>query len=124
MPKRKVDFKKLQQEWYTKLKTSGFADIEHADGSINSSKPYLMRAAHQVYQDSVQEYYYLCYHFLNEHTFKSELEKVIWEYHTEGISNRQIATILKKIKINAGKDKIRIIVNQLIKIMKEKYLST
>jgi len=37
--------------------------------------------------------------FLNNYKFKSKLETVIWEYHTNAISIDNIAEIIYKLKI-------------------------
>jgi hypothetical protein len=125
MPQPKDDFKKLKAKWYKKLKDeTDFVDIEYEDGSMTSCLPRSPRNKIPYQQELIRDYYYMCYHFLNEHDFTTELEKVIWEYHTEGISVRDIVVVLKKIKIKTDKTTVGEIVKKLGDIMKSRYLQT
>jgi hypothetical protein len=126
MTKRKVNYNQLKAKYYKKLKDSGFKDIEHGTDLINSGVPYLIRVAENkttAYSETA-EYYYMCQCFLHEHTFDTTLEKVIWEYYTEGLSYRQIESTLLKVKIkNYKRDKIWRIIKRLESLMKARYLS-
>ena len=119
----KADFKKLQALWYKKAEESGYKDIEYKNGSMSASHLRSPRQKHAVYRESIAEYYSMCYHFLNEYAFENEVEKVIWEYHTERISARNIALLLQKAGI---RKKRKTAVWQIIKAleakMKAKYL--
>lgn len=98
MSKKKSELERLQAVWYKKLKESGFDDIEHADGSINSAVPYALRqndATTQLRAQAIQDYYCMTQHFLNDHVFDNETDKIIWEYYTHGLSYRDIAKLLK-----------------------------
>jgi hypothetical protein len=124
MSKPKDNFSKLKAEWYKKLKLQGFNDIEYEDGSIACSVPTGYRNKVVYQQEIVRDYYYMCYHFLHEHQFETQLHKIIWEYHTDGMSIRNIAETLKKAKIKVlNKSQIDRIVRKLVKIMKSRYLS-
>lgn len=37
--------------------------------------------------------------FLNDYKFETNRERIIWEYHTEGISVRDIVKLLKKARL-------------------------
>lgn len=126
MPK-KLDPKNLKAVWYKKLKDAGFSDIEQEDGnlkkwstpkSISSVRkdPSLLKMAGDM------EYYRLAGHFLNDHSFSSELERVIWEYHSNGMGVREIAAELKQVKVSTlSKTQIHGIVKRLTWAMKRRY---
>lgn len=121
---RKVNFEKLKDDWYKKLKASGFADIEYKDGSIRSCRPRHARAKDPSLRQATEEYYYMAYHFLNEYTFGSEIDKVIWDYHSNGISARDIAKLLKDTRVgDIKKTTVWGVIKRLENIMKIKYLS-
>lgn len=90
-------FKKLQKEWYIKLKKSGFEEIEdlktgglqkwHASYYMNTYPTFVFQAQ--------REYYYLATHFLTSHSFSHEIERLIWSLHSEGMPMRKIAKEVK-----------------------------
>ena len=112
---------KLQKIWYKKLKDSGFKDIEHSSGALDRS--YTKSKRTQVEIEVIQHYYSMASALLNNHTFEDHIEKVIWEYYSEGMSAREIAETLTKSGI---KKKKHVTVSKIIKkletLMKEKYL--
>jgi hypothetical protein len=122
MKPKRSEYLKFKDEWYKKLKDSGFKDIEYKDGSINPA--HLRRQQkHPVYREAIEEYYYMCYHFLHEYKFADEIEKVIWEYHTEGIGVRDIADTLRKVKLSKiKKSMVFYILKKLEQEMKSRYL--
>jgi len=129
MSRPKQQKTKLEEEtdfWYKKLKESGFEDIESRNGDIRSCVPRKHRGYAQLLdQMAITEYYEGCREFLNTYQFDSELEKVIWEYHTEGLGAETITKILHKI--NATKYKrtsIENILYNLVRKMKARYVST
>jgi hypothetical protein len=122
---KKANFNKTQKEWYKKLKESGFHDIEYKDGSVEQAVPnYLRRRKDVAFQiESVQAYYRLAEHFLNEHKFKDNIEKAIWEYHANGLSIRETCAALKTARVKkCSRSKIGSIVQHLVKTMKARYL--
>ena len=119
--------------WYKKLKDSGFEDIERDElylkrysGSLNESgKEKLSYTKRRLHWESTGDYYSMAAKFLHDYKFTSNLEKVIWEYHAEGMSMRNIAKTLKKLKLkkfNINKDKVNSIVKPLVLAMKRMYL--
>lgn len=117
-----TDFKTLQKHWYKKLKEVGFEDIE----DTNSPREYL-KTWHSTYFihrytketfEAKAEYYRMACHFLYEYDFENNLDRIIWELHSDGKSFRDISIHLKKNKIHANKDKINKIVTKLVEIMK------
>lgn len=88
-------FKDLQKTWYSKLKDTGFEEIE----DVCSDKEYLKNWHNSYFQVRYdphnfwanQEYYRLAGIFLEEHTFVNGNEKNIWKLHVDGLSIRKIA---------------------------------
>ncbi len=97
-------FKTLKAKWYAKLKRSGFDDLEIEEtGLLRGGPPIRNAIPRRDGRDggpweSKAEYYRLAEHFLNEHEFDSKLEKIIWEYHSNGMSVRDIALTLNKVR--------------------------
>lgn len=98
--KVKNDLKTLKEVWYKKLKADGFEDIEKDEHSLKDwSSRFAIR--HSIEEMTAKQIYYrMANHFLNEWEFASILDKVIWEYHTNGISVRDISFSLSKAKID------------------------
>ena len=112
---------KLQKLWYKKLKDEGFEDIEKKDGHIGRTKLNLTnRTFDQI--EITQQYYSMARSFILDYSFESEVDKVIWEYHAEGISVRMTSDLLKSVGIIKKKSTINNVVRKLEKLMKEKYL--
>lgn len=121
---KKDSFEKLQAKWYAKIKKAGFDDIERDENDlkIGSSRFYIRHRYVNELWEAKQEYYRLAEHFLNEHEFESELEKVIWEYHTNALSADNIAQTLQKAKVSKlKKSAIKNIIKRLADAMKRKY---
>ena len=91
------DFKALQAKWYAKLENSGFEDIEDQHGHLDRHKSLSNIVTHydQTSFELKQEYYRLAGQFLHDHKFKSKKEMLIWQYHCEGMSIRDIAKKMK-----------------------------
>jgi len=109
------------------LKANGFQDIEQDEDTLKEWSSRTMRKnAHENLLDSWAdklEYYDLANRFLHEYPFDKELHRVIWTYHSEGISYRNIAKLLRKAKVaRLKKDTIWRIVSELKLTMKKMYL--
>lgn len=125
MAKPKNDLEKLKKIWYKKLKDSGFGDIEYDENWMKSCLPRPNATIRDpLVRETVQAYYNMASHFLNEYKFEEELDKVIWEYHTEGISPRNIIKLLKaaKIKRKVYRKFIEDKIKRFEATMKEMYL--
>jgi hypothetical protein len=112
MNSQSKEFVELQEQWYKKLKDSGFNDIEQDEN-------YLLTSAYNMFNpnrnkvgsiqgvvdrmNSKAEYYRLAGHFLHEFKFPTELEKEIWDLHSQGISHRNIILKLKQKGVKLGK---------------------
>lgn len=119
----------LKKIWYARLKAEGFVDIESTKGIIKN--PFTERIDRNgyssIYRFAKAEYYRLAERFLNEYEFKTPLDKVMWEYHTNAISYRNIGITLDKVGITndgsiIGKDYVLKRIKPLIKEMKKRYL--
>lgn len=119
--------KQLQREWYAKLKDSGFDDIEYEGHSIKEWSSRFQRKTKLQGKDSIEaieEYHRLAEHFLNDYDFASELEKVIWEYHANGLHHGEISKILKNFnndQIPSSVPTIRRVIYKLRKKMFRMY---
>lgn len=93
------DFKKLQSEYYGKLKESGFEDIEEIDSPRELLKSWhdsYFTARHDAEEFSeVAQYYNAADSILNNYDFESPIDKAIWEKHSVGLSIRKIANELE-----------------------------
>jgi hypothetical protein len=119
-----TEYDKLRAIWYKKLEESGFEDIEQDDDKL---KAWSSRFAHdnvrQLMEDR-QPYYRLCDRFLNEFKFDSNFETVIWEYHSNGLSNKQIDKLFKETKaFKTNRHTIWLIIKRLEKTMLTMYVS-
>lgn len=90
------DFKALDAEWKTKLKDSGFEDIEKDEDSLIdwASSAFKRRPE---YDQSKAEYYRLAGQFLHDYRFRgpdAAWLKRIWELHAVGTSIREIVKIV------------------------------
>jgi hypothetical protein len=119
---KKSEFNKLKALWYKKLERSGFKDIEQDEVYFKNSNVSVIDQRRVTWQ-SQAEYYQMATDFLNVHPFKSRVERIIWEYHANGISTRDIADILNKVRKNKI---LRMTVWRIVKrleiIMKKMYL--
>ncbi len=125
MSRKKSEYSKLKTLWYKKLKAEGFVDIEHEDGSINSGVPRTMKYKNPQLRDATQEYYYIANNFLHNYKFACELDKIMWEYHSNGISIRNIVALLHQTKVTkTNRVKVWKTLKTLEKIMKGFYLDS
>ena len=99
-------FKKLQSEWYSKLKDEGFEDIEYLrDGEPGewlkgNSKFASEEAALSMSLEETDEadiiysttfdYYSQAAALLHTAEFESDIHQRVWEMHSEGLSYRKI----------------------------------
>lgn len=122
--KKPKDYNSLKKEWYEKLADSGFKDIEQDEFKFKhvSHASYFGREIVKRNYHAKSEYYSMAGQFLNSYKFESELEKVIWEYHANGISLRNIAKLLKTVEIDMNKDSVHGVLKKLVAEMKKRYL--
>lgn len=124
MANNKTEYQKQKEIWYKKLKQSGFEDIESDENNLKEWSSKFARKKSLESMIAKQTYYNLATQFLNIFAFETELEKVVWTYHTEGISVRNIAKTLKKAKIKKiNRQKVWLIVKKLRTAMKKMYVN-
>lgn len=114
-------FDKLKKLWYKKLEKSGFKDIEQDEDNL---KVWTIKLSTSQYKNGPekQTYYYMASQFLNTHEFKNHIDRIIWEYHCEGISYRNISKLLRKARVSKlTYNGIYLRIKNLSKIMFETY---
>ena len=123
----KAEYNKIRAVWYKKLKDEGFEDIEQDEDTLKSwsSTHFNKKGFSPEYRMSKIEYYQMATNFLNDYTFESNLDKIIWEYHAEAISTRDIAKLLTaaKIKKKMSHWPVFCVIKRLEEAMKRMYLS-
>ena len=118
----KSDYDKLRKLWYEKLAAVGFEDAESDDHNLKVWSSQFARKKSVVSWEAKAAYYYMANNFLNEYEFETDLERIIWEYHANAISVRDITKLLKGVKINTNRMTVWRTVHHLETIMKEMYL--
>lgn len=118
------DFKKLQKEWYEKIKKEGFVDAEDTENphrplkSWHSFKFYAPDKNQKLYfisMDSAEEYYKRARHLLVDYKFDKEIHKRIWTLHSEGWSTRQIEKKISRFDKSYKRSQISNIINKIAK---------
>ncbi len=125
MPKKPLtEYEKLRAVWYKKLEKEGFSDIESDEYNLKVWSAKFAKVSPEVYQ-AKEAYTHMATSFLNDYKFENPLERLIWEYHTEAISIRDIVKLLrKKTKVmTINRSSIWAIVNRLETSMKKMYLT-
>lgn len=117
------DYDKLRAVWYKKLKDDGFEDIESDDHNLKVWSSKFARKKTLVSWQAKAAYYYMAENFLRDYKFVSNREKVIWEYHANALSIREITRLLKKVRIKTSRMAVWRIVIRLEKIMKKMYMN-
>ena len=101
------DLKQLQKEWYHILKEDGFKDIETFSPSMEPNdilaKSKCIRDLNKLVEANNEEYYRQARGFLHEYSFKKPIHKLMWELHSEGVSNRLISKHLECVTISQVK---------------------
>jgi DNA-binding NarL/FixJ family response regulator len=109
----KAAYKRLQRKWDRQLRAGGFKDIEYR--STGSLKWW----AHRIQDDGATtnnatvrnaqaEYFRRAGQFLHDAVFVTELERRLWELHSEGLSCRAIGRLL-----SVSKDSVNRMVRRL-----------
>lgn len=123
--RKSQDYQTLKTVWYKKLEKSGFRDIEQDEYNFRhvAHSSYFSRPQSLQSWRAKEGYYTMARKFLHEYKFKSNLEKVIWEYHSEGIGHSAIAKLLKRVKIRKlNKDSVCKLTRKLALEMKRMYI--
>ncbi len=122
MAKQPTDYKSLKIIWYKKLADSGFVDIEADEETMKrrgTRTEEFARPRSRRSWEAKQAYYRMATHFLNSYPFASKLDQIIWEYHVEGISIRNISKLLTKARYkHKGKTLVGKMLLRLVNTMK------
>lgn len=141
------EYDDLRKIWYAKLKNTKFVeapknkifeldqteetkfnDIEQSDGNLKIWSSRFRTPAAVRNWKTKSSYYYMANHFLTEHKFINKTEKLIWEYHANGASIRNIVKILKtkltdKQSAKYNRNDVWEIIKRLSNIMKKTHNS-
>lgn len=110
-------FEKENKKWQRKLLKDGFNDIEQDEHNLRVWSSQFSRKKSLDTYKAKEEYYYMCTQFLNDHIFLTNLDRIIWEYHAEAISARNIAKLLAKVRIKMYHEQVWRVVKRLETIM-------
>lgn len=119
MPLSNKEFKKLESIWYAKAARSGFRDIENKSGRMDTDKALnnIVTKYTQTTYKAKEDYYRLAGQFLNDYAFKTKLERLVWEMHSEGVSIRNIVLAAKRKGFKAYRRKIHELLQKLVSEM-------
>lgn len=112
-----------QKIWYKKLEDSGFEDAEQDENSLKEWSSAFYRPRNTRLQASREPYFRLASHFLHDYQFETERDRVIWEYHAEGLQVHEIVDTLKKVKMPLSRTRVYHTIQRLANSMKAMYLS-
>lgn len=123
------EYKKIRAVWYSKLKAEGFDDIEQDEDNLKVwSSDKFGRNKGMIQNGGFEakaEYFRLATMFCAEYEFETELDRIIWTYHAEGLNNADITKLLREaklIKTKTDRQYVWTIVNRLRVLMKAKYI--
>lgn len=103
--RKQPSYRQLRDLWYKKLKEDGFEDIETKSGMLKGGSSTYEFTRERAYQqqggfEAKIAYYDMATKFLNEYKFTKRLDKIIWEYHVNAISVRNISKLLRAAKVS------------------------
>lgn len=84
----------LKRSWYTKLEAVGFNDIEKNQTSAIAELNYRKNFKTTDTFEITRTYYDWARSKLSDSKFQDRKDKLIWKYHSEGFSRREIAPIV------------------------------
>jgi hypothetical protein len=105
-------FKKLEADWYQKLKSEGFEDIEDGNNSeVIEPQVFQTRPIQHLSGDTwAQE----CVAILKSYPFRKDLHRKIFELHAQGNSVRDIVRMLKmNFKVKVSVMGVNLIINRV-----------
>lgn len=90
------EFKKLNDEWQSKIKKLGFEDIENPKNEYAPlEKTFDNRTTRTATAPETEQYYSLFQEYLINGTFDNERQKQICEYRSNGLTMAEISKELK-----------------------------
>lgn len=138
MKKKQLSLKEQEKIWYKKLEglclvcgstpvknkktlkkecptcqTEPGKNIEQDEDNLKvwSSVFFLRNSVEQI--QAKQAYYQMASSFLEDHKFETRREEVIWAYHAEGISYRDISRLLKKVRVKLSHTSVQTVIHKL-----------
>lgn len=107
------EFKKLQKDWYQRLKENGFKDIEK-DERLNEPVETLFRNTDEFLMPLQEEYYRLLSQAVNDENtvFKNEADRYILTKYSEGMQIKDIVEDLSKLGMPRKRLAIRYIIRR------------
>ncbi len=129
------EFKRLNTKWSKKLEKSGFKDIDPDDTETIQLEIVTLPQYKSQYEQGTQGYYELCQKILRTHEevmtsdsstyvkkhkiFKTDVQKRIFELHTEGKSETDISQLLK---VEFGQTYSRENINYVVRTIKDTFI--
>ena len=98
MANQSKSFKKLQDEWYAKLKATGFNDIEEGTKlkDYHSTNWNNQEAAFR--KQVTEDYYDKAMEIFRRYRFKNPKERLVWLLHAQGHTVRDIEAKFEKME--------------------------
>lgn len=86
----------LRKEWYSYLTKTGFEDIEKGLRLVAPTEELSMRIdfANMATFNAKRDYYQWAQECLTTCSFDSMVDRLIWQYHSEGFVRREIGPLL------------------------------
>lgn len=137
-PVTRSEYEALRDKWYKKLEKvkdetypDGFTDIERNEDTLkvySSDKFGARRPGRSSFTQNggwqaKATYYSMAARYLSEYPFETRREQIIWEYHSNAVSVRDIAKLLRKVKIKMKRTSVWEIVKKHKGKMFELYMS-
>lgn len=111
-------YKQLQREWDRRLAKEGFVDAEQRDGNLKTwSSDYYLNYPDETRREAYAGYFRLAGQFLYSYQFETTVDRLVWEYHSQGKSIREIPKLLWKQRIRLKKSSVGVIIKRLAKEM-------
>lgn len=85
----------LQKTWYSFLARSGFEDQERGVYLVQDNLNNLVDMQHSTTFNAKRDYYQWAQECLTCSSFDSMIDRLIWQYHSEGYSQREISPIVE-----------------------------
>lgn len=114
----KTNLIKIRDEWYQRLKNEGFLDIEKP--SVDYASELKRFNSTNNFKEAQIEYYEKAKEFLNNYNFPEESHRLLWELHSQGMTERKILkwVIEKNIPLNVNKNTMGHSKGQIYRILK------
>lgn len=113
-------FISLRNAWYELLKETGFNDLENPDQPDRFIQPEIINTRSKF--GFTENYYQYCQLILRDFPFRRDVDRLIFELHTEGKSIREIEGLLPIMFIDKPFRKIqKSHIDRIIRRIKEDF---